>query len=227
MVSIGLYERLECPEEFNELLRDTFGVNMFGDPIYRVLWGQTETMRVSRPEGGYQDQTLGGNLPAWLLQRWTPPEKWGTPQVFEYINKDPVNNQPLFPYPEFGIYETIHNLGQGVLDYGLFRTVFPMLEEIMYLSFAQLQAAKDRQKELENHREVEEITDRLMDALPTRYGPTSYGRAGCRTSVLDRKMAEIQQVWNRIDPKKLRHSKGITQWMPPEKWGTPQVNVTG
>ena len=211
MVSIGLYERLEPPEEFNELLKDTFGVNLYGDPIYRVIWGQSETMRVSRPEGGYQDQTVGGNLPAWLLQRWMSPEKWGSPAAFEYTNRDPANGQVLFPYPEFGIYETIHNLGSGDLDYGIFNTVIPMLEEIMYLSFAQLQAAKDRQKEIENHRDVEEITDRLMDALPTRYGPTSYGRGGCRTSILDKKMKEIQDVWNKIDPRKLRHSKGIQQ----------------
>jgi hypothetical protein len=29
-------------------------------------------------------------------------------------------------------------------------------------------------------------------------GPVSYGQQGCRTSLLDRKMHAIQQVWNRL-----------------------------
>ncbi|HEY5236602.1 MAG TPA: hypothetical protein VIJ14_10515 [Rhabdochlamydiaceae bacterium] len=203
MISIGLSERLECPQEWNDLLGDIFGVNWYGDNLYRVIWGQTDTIRVSKEKGGYEDQVAGGNLAAWLIQRWTPPEKWGTPTAFGIFNIDPANGQLLFPYPEYGLYETVHNLGSAPLDYGIIFSTIPFLEELSYLSQAELRAYKDRQKELENKADVEMITDRLMDALPTRYGPVSYGRGGCRTSVLTKKMDEIQQVWNRIDPRTL------------------------
>jgi hypothetical protein len=208
---MGPTERHECPADFQQILTDIYGVNRYGDPLYRVVWGQSEFRRVSKVDGGYENQSIGGNLAAWLIQRWTPPEKWGSRSLFNMVNKDPANNQVLFPYPEFGQYETIHNLGSGQLDYGIFHSLMPFLEEITYMSEAEIKAFKERQKQLENDRDVETITDRLMDALPTRYGPTSYGRGGCRTSVLDKKMAEIQQVWNSVDHKKLKHVRGMSQ----------------
>lgn len=214
MVCIGQYERLECPEEFQQLLTDIFGVNVYGEPIFRIVWGQTQTIRVSIPSesGGYEDQTVGGNLAAWLLQRWMGPEKWGMPGLFNRTNVDPANGQPLFPYPEFGQYEIMHNLGAGDLDYGIINSAIPLLQEVLYMSDAQLQAAKDREKELKEKAQVEDITDRLLDSMPTRYGPTSYGRGGCKTSILDKKMHEIQQVWNRMDVNKLRNPvKGMQQ----------------
>jgi hypothetical protein len=211
MWTMGHFERLECPPEFQQLLTDIFGVNDFGDPMYRIVWGQTETIRVSKPEGGYTDQTCGGGLPAWILQRWVSPDKWGSPKFFKLINRDPANGQLLFPYPEYGQYEMLRNLGNAPLDYELIHSTIPFLQAFARLSDAERQAAKDRQKELDERADVEMITDRLMEALPTRYGPTSYGRGGCRTSILDKKMHEIQQVWNRVDPRKLRHQKGFAQ----------------
>lgn len=211
MWTIGKTEHLECPEEFNRLLGDIYGLNRYGDALYRVIWGQSLTRRVSMISGGYEDQSIGGNLAAWLVQRWTPPEKWGSRSLFAMINKDPENGQVLFPYPEFGQYETVFNLGDGQLNYGIIHSLMPFLEEMAYLSQAQVEAYRDRQKELENKKDVDLIADRLMDSLPTRYGPTSYGRGGCRTSILDKKMAEIQQVWNRINPKKLKlRPKGMS-----------------
>jgi len=203
MWTVGLTERHETPEDFQQILTDIYGVTRYGDPIYRVIWGQSEFRRVSKPEGGYENQSIGGNLASWLVQRWVPPEKWGSRNLFSIINKDPANNQLLFPYPEFGSYETIHNLGPGQLNYGIFHSLMPFLEEISYLSEAEIKAYKERQKFLDNKKDVEMIADRLMDSLPTRYGPVSYGRGGCRTSVLTKKMDEIQQVWNRIDPRTL------------------------
>jgi len=36
-------ERLTCPPEFQSCLTDIFGVNVFGEPNFKILWGQTET----------------------------------------------------------------------------------------------------------------------------------------------------------------------------------------
>ena len=214
MWSCGKVERHTCPEDFQQLLSDIFGLNHFGDPLYRVVWGQTETLRVSKPEGGYEDQTVGGNVASWLIQKWTSPEKWGSRELFYYMNTDPANNQLLFPYPEFGEYQTIHNLGDGQLNYGIILHLMPFLVEILSLSQAQVDSYRERQKELKNRQEVEEIATRMMDTLPTRYGPVSYGRGGCCTSLLAKKEHDIQQVWNRVDPSKLKHVKGLQQVSP-------------
>lgn len=216
MWTCGKYERLTCPPEFQQLLTDIFGVNDFGDPLYRIVWGQTETLRVSKPEGGYKDQTVGGGLAAWLLQRWTSPAKWGSPAVFRMINVDPGNpTQLLFPYPEYGRYETVKNLGNRPLEYEIIHSTVPFLETISRLTDQEIQAYKDRQKELENKRDVEMIADRLMDSLPTRYGPTSYSRGGCRTALLDRKMHDIQTVWNKVNRADIeRLARGFKQGGP-------------
>jgi hypothetical protein len=209
---MGVYERLECPPEFNQLLEDIFGVDDFGEPLYRVVWGQTQTLRVSKPEGGYTDQTVGGGLASWLLQRKVHPAKWGGPKLFKLVNKDPANGQTLFPYPEYGQYETIQNIGNAPLDYELIHATVPFLEAISKLSQMQLDAWKERKRVADEQADVEMITDRLMDALPTRYGPTSYGRGGCRTSILDKRMDVIQQVWNRFTKSQLgKLPKGMSQ----------------
>lgn len=226
MWAIGKEERLECPPEFQQRLTDIFGVNVFGGPIYRLIWGQSNTFRVSNPYGGYEDQLEGSGQPAWLIQRWTPPEKWGTPEVFEIVNQDPCNAQPLFEYPEFGRYETIFvlnakELRNGILrvehfplDYSIIDEIVPFLDQTLQISVCEQQAIADRAKTKKAQGETDQITDRLMDALPTRYGPTSYSRQGCRTSLLDKKMAEIQQVWNQQAKKRLR-PVGMSQSLKP------------
>jgi hypothetical protein len=212
MWSWGKYVRQETPPEFQQLLTDTFGVNDYGEPLYRIIWGQDpqHVRRVSKPGGGYEDQVLGGNVAGWLLQRWMSPAKWGSPKLFALVNRDPANGQLLFPYPEFGEYETLKNLGGAPLDFEIVNQTVPFLEAVSRLTDMQMLAWKDRQKELESRRDIDMITDRLMDALPTRYGPVSYGRGGCRTSLLDRKMHQIQEVWNRVDLRTLA-PKGISQ----------------
>lgn len=209
-VVIGKYERLEAPEDFNAELAIRFGVNVYGGPAFRVIWGQTDTIRVSKASGGYEDYPRGGNVAAWLLQKWSPPEKWGTRTVFNIMNYDHENGQLLREFPELGEYETIAQLPR--LDFAVIDWLVPSLTKVLALSAAQIKAAKEWAKEQQNRQEVDEITDRLMDALPTRYGPTSYGRGGCRTSILDQKMSEIQKVWTRNE-KQIRAGKLLPKGM--------------
>lgn len=209
MWRLGNNERLECPPEFQQILTDIFGVNDFGCPRYRIIWGMQPVRRVSKPGGGYEDMSC--NTSAWLLQRWMHPAKWGNPALFKYINSDPANGQVMFPYPEFGEYELVCNLGDGALDYELIHATIPILEAVSRLTDVQIRAFKERQQALEDKASTDKIADMLHDSLPTRYGPVSYGRGGCRTSALEKKMGEIQAAWNRLDPRKLKHVKGMQQ----------------
>ena len=187
---------VETPEWINQMLLDTFGVDDFGDPLYRVIWGMMPVRRVSKPEGGYEDRSC--NTPEWLLQRKMSPAKWGSPALFRLINKDPANNQLLFPYPEYGFWEIIKSLGDKPIDYEIMHSTIPFLEATSHLTNAQIRAYKDRQKAAEEKADVDMVADRLYDALPSRYGPVSYGRGGCRTSVLDKRMEQISRIWDQF-----------------------------
>jgi hypothetical protein len=205
---------LEPPDWVNEELLN-FGVNDWGEPYFRVVWGMSPVRRISKIHGGYEDQC--GNCPSWWLQRWIPPDKWGSPRLFRAVMGDPTNSQTLFPYPEFGEYESVKDLGNKPIDYALFQSTIPFLQHFLSLTDVQVKAYKERQKELENRAQVEEITDRLMDSLPTRYGPVSYSRGGCRTSLLDRKAHEIQKLWDRYDANAVKRlQKGFAQGRPGE-----------
>lgn len=204
---------LEPPPWVNEMLRNIFGINDFGGAMFKVVWGMTPVRRISKVEGGYEWQSP--NRQAWLIKRWVSPTKWGSPQLFNLINTDPANGQVLFPYPEFGEYETIKELGDRALDPEMMHSTVPFLQAIFTYTKAQVESYKERQKELVNRAQVEEISDRMMDVLPTRYGPVSYGRGGCRTSLLDQKIEQIQRVWNQYDKQQLQKlNTGIAQGRP-------------
>ena len=75
------------------------------------------------------------------------------------------------------------------------------------MSAEEIQASEEAIEQAENTAQVNEITDRLMEEYPTRFGPVSYGRGGCKTSVIDRKMHEISKVWNRMSRTALRSQR--------------------
>src|SRR5271170_6934658 len=117
---------LEPPVWVNKMLKEIFGVNDFGDAMFIVEWGMKPVRRISKINGGYEWQSP--KRQAWLLKRWVSPTKWGSPQLFALINKDPANGQLLFPYPEFGEYETVRELGDRPLDPELLRSTVPFLQ---------------------------------------------------------------------------------------------------
>ena len=90
--------------------------------------------------------------------------------------------------------------------------ILPLMEMSEEMSAAEIAAAEEFNEQAENKAQVEAIADRLMDDYPTRFGPVSYGRGGCKTAVIDRKMHEISQVWNRMSRTALRRQrKGFYQ----------------
>ena len=68
-------------------------------------------------------------------------------------------------------------------------------------------------KQMENKANLEELTDRMHENMPTYLNPVSYSRQGCRTSIIDKKCEQIQKVWDRIarSGRQLNTSKGIRQ----------------
>lgn len=114
-------ETHETPPEVSDVLRLAGGINRFGEPNFRCVWGWS---RLDWIGGKWEDRDEHGILireviqmrrepkyfPAnrWHIERWLPPESYGSPsrwyaQTSERVGEESVAG--LGPYPSRGDYE--------------------------------------------------------------------------------------------------------------------------
>ena len=211
-----------------------FGKNEFGDPHFKIVWGQSQFIKQGnlwrdkhgneRP--GYRMRYQCHAMPCWVIMRWKSPVTYGSPDSY-YANtwmaaKSQMENDPEHPhdspdgfyilaeYPWRGRYEIVQPLiskefidnelkiTHFPLSHYLIDTIIPMLLAFQQLSEEEKAASREFAKQEEHKKEVAKIEEILTENLPRWWGPVSYGAQGCRTSVLDRKMQQIQQVWDRL-----------------------------
>ena len=224
-MSVGKHEALECPAEIQAYITAIFGVNHFGGPNFRIIWGQTETMDVLSSDGrSYVRKYIGHGEPCWIIQRWRPPELFGTPESYYQATADPETGLALLgEFPEFGMYETVTPLKHVEynadtkeleiktipMDWEVIERAIPLLEAAENMTEAEKQAALDERERRENAETVAYIADRLYDELPTFYGPTSHAAISNRTALITRKMDELDKIWRRLGIR--RPSRGFYQ----------------
>lgn len=90
-----LRETHEAPRFAQEALRLAGGLNRFGKPNYRVVWGWN---RLDWTSGQWEPKYNEVNR--WHIERWVSPEIYGTPRSW----KDQTRGV-LGPYPNLGDYE--------------------------------------------------------------------------------------------------------------------------
>jgi hypothetical protein len=109
------------PESVAHRLARAGGLNRFGEPNYRAVWGWN---RLAWIGGKFEDRDEHGDLlrevvelrqepkyPAvnrWHLERWLPPESYGSPRTWyaQTIERENgVSIPALGPYPSRGDYE--------------------------------------------------------------------------------------------------------------------------
>jgi len=218
--SIGRHEEIQCPWEFQELLTSIFGVNPFGDPLFRIIWGQTETMDVASPHGtGYFKRYIGHGQPCWIIQRWRPPEIFGTPDLYYQLMADPTSGLPLAgEYPQFGMYETVTplmtrslNAETGELevktiplDWEIIERAIPLLQKAEQMTEAERQAALDAIEAAENAAIVAKIAERLYEELPTFYGPVSHAQRRMKRGEMQQREEAIERKWKQFGRPKPR-----------------------
>lgn len=115
-------ERRLCPESFQARLTQAVGVNQYGEPLYKIAWGQTETYTAGGvwPHDhffGYRQLMLsnsspsGRGMPCWMILEWHPPEDYDTDAVYYFRNRDETTGlQTLGEYPYRGRYEVAFRL---------------------------------------------------------------------------------------------------------------------
>jgi hypothetical protein len=115
-------ETHETPENVARRLERAGGINRFGEPNYRAVWGWN---RLAWIGGKFEERdALTGSLlrevvelrqepkyPAvnrWHIERWVPPETYGSPRAWytQTIERENgVSIPALGPYPSRGEYE--------------------------------------------------------------------------------------------------------------------------
>ena len=207
-----------CPKEFTDRLR-RFGVNPYGENIFKFAWGRTSFKRIGNiwrdkygnERRGYRDVCQNNEGQYWTLMRWKPAFFYGTPAAYYANTWDPVSKLYITgEYPWKGRYEPIQPFMERILEDGKLRIehlplshylidrIIPLMEAYQRLSKHEQKAAQILAEERERRKELNEVSERMMEAMPSYLGPVSYSLQGCRTSLIDKKMEAIQKQWNRM-----------------------------
>lgn len=114
-------ETHKTPASVEERVARAGGLNRFGEPNFRVVWGGS---RLAWIGGRWTDRDAHGNviresvelrrvpkyvpLDRWHLERWMPPEAYGSPEGWytqTVETEDGIRVPALGPYPSRGEYE--------------------------------------------------------------------------------------------------------------------------
>jgi hypothetical protein len=121
----------QAPEWVDKELR-RFGTNVYGEPIYRIVWGESrleligglwedrngeqEERRIINDRGESRDINLVREvaeyrwipkygIQRWILEKWLPPEHYGDIALWEMTRDEKTGLLPLGPFPQRGEYE--------------------------------------------------------------------------------------------------------------------------
>lgn len=206
---------LECVQGW---LTAIFGVNYMGDPMFRIVWGQTDTFQVAGLHG-YTEHYCGHGQPCWVIQMWRPPEMYGTPEIYYALTTDKETGLAMMgEYPDAGRYETIVPLMSKridpdskrliietlPLDWELIERCMPVLQQALEMSYWQRKEAIQAAKDFEEHERLMMAVEGMADAMPSFLGPVSYDGQMNRTALIDREMAKIEHEWRRLGFDKLK-----------------------
>lgn len=207
-----------CPKEFQDRLA-VFGKNPYGENIFKFAWGRSSFIRMGNlwrdrfgnERRGYRDRCQNAEGQYWTLMRWKPPSFYGSPRSYYQQTWDPVTKLYMTgEYPWRGRYEPVQPFMEKIyednklrfehmpLSHFLIDRIIPMMEAFQRMSKAEQAAARMLEEKMRHRREVEEVAEKMMEAMPTYLGPVSYSLQGCRTSLLDKKMELIQRQWNKL-----------------------------
>lgn len=120
-------EQQEVPEWASRIATTIGGINVFGEPNFRIVWGQTrlgwigglwedrkpKTMELIRMVFEMRKEPIYfANPDRWHLEIWVPPAKYGSPEEWHIYTKSVHPSIPsvslpgLGPYPSRGEYES-------------------------------------------------------------------------------------------------------------------------
>lgn len=183
-------ETHEPPPEISRILRIGGGLNPYGEPNYRLIWGQS---RLDWIGGKWEDRDEEGNLlreayevrrvpkysvDRWIIERWVPAETYGDPALWEMQTFETVDGQiipALGPYPARGDYEAVFTLEDNA---GNFVQITPMIARAFVACLETSReerpisrAERRSRAEEKANREYESYADSVLNDGSTITGP--------------------------------------------------------
>jgi len=171
-------ERRLCPPEYQERLTRAVGRNQYGEPLFKIAWGQTETYTAGGvwPHDhffGYRQLMLsnssptGRGQPCWMILEWHPASDYNTDAVYYFENRDDATGlQTLGEYPYRGRYEVAFKLISQEFRDGKLRIVNyhldGMILDLLIPAIVECQRMTIKER-LRAIREMEEARDRALD----------------------------------------------------------------
>ena len=172
------YDTTRPVPEYCSRILSRFGTNPYGEPIYRVVWGQSRAMEVVT--GGWwpvEDvveyrRIKVGTTDKYIVQKWLPAETYGSPELFFSAYSNNLDHglwsDPC--YPSRGRYEHVYTFRD-------FRpTVYEMNLIVMCLEQNKLYSKHERlyaeeQKRLKEEKEKEnKISDIINGEMISHMG---------------------------------------------------------
>lgn len=183
------------PSEYADFLVRAGGTNLYGEPNFIIIWGQTYTQR-----NGDGLSLLGHGIPAWMLCEWHPAEDYGSPGQWDY--------KLLGPYPHRGRYEILQPFYERIggkvehmpLNFATLEFMLPIIQKHKHDSIEKRKALMVEQKEKKEKELEDRIADRLQDACPSFTDAVSFAGQGNKHSAVQQKVEEIENAWKRMPP---------------------------
>lgn len=102
-------ETHEAPVNVQERLTRAGGLNRFGEPNYRAVWGWNRLTPIGGKweDNGRVEIRMEPKYPQfnrWHIEKWLPPESYGSPAMWDLTTKE-HGVLALGPYPSRGEYE--------------------------------------------------------------------------------------------------------------------------
>lgn len=135
--------RLETPNEVRQYLNDYGGMNLFGEPNFRIVWSNSRSTRRTKR---FVDADTNGEIlrervetrdvlkysgsrhrDRFIVEAWHPPSFYGSPEDWQRANtmwQDGHVVQPIGDYPSRGDYEYVDTV-EWVDEYGTSHFAWP------------------------------------------------------------------------------------------------------
>jgi hypothetical protein len=200
-----------------------FGLNPFGGPNYKFVWGASEFIRmgnawtrrdrfgIEHTVVGYREKYLCHGMPCWNLLRWKSGLQYGTPELWYLNTFDKATGLfMLGEYPWKGRYEILQPFysrefrnGKLVIEHMplshiLIDKIIPIIEHARKMTTEEQRAAVVLARQKEHERDVAITEDIMKDNMPAYFEPVSFTNQGIRTALVTRKMDAIQKKWNQL-----------------------------
>ncbi|MDE2107041.1 MAG: hypothetical protein KGL39_58075, partial [Patescibacteria group bacterium] len=157
------------PPSWCKSLLSRFGTNLYGQPLYRVIWSEDRLEPVPGLPGQHR-RRYGNGRDRWMVERWTPP-----------VDYDLVAE----PWAIEGDYEWCYTFeadGEFVpLDPSLLELLCQCIERSRLISPEQVRAAIAQRTERERAEEAQRIADMYDEAQGPFGGNEVAGSPGKRT----------------------------------------------